>query len=90
MFMLEAKNQLHFSLNIITSLHIAGAKVAMTMANHPAKNTSNVKRVKSVRKRSRMVMRSKIRISDQDEVSLKMNEKDMFKHVACLIHYSTK
>ena len=51
----------------------------MTMANHPAKNTSNVKRVKSVRKRSRMVMRSKIRISDQDEVSLKMNEKDMFK-----------
>ena len=56
----------------------------MTMANHPAKNTSNVKRVKSVRKRSRMVQRSKIRISDQDEVSLKMNEKDMFKHVTCL------
>ena len=51
----------------------------MTMANHPAKNTSNVKRVKSVRKRSRMVMRSKIRISDQDEVSSKINEKDMFK-----------
>ena len=53
----------------------------MTMANHPAKNTSNVKRVKSVRKRSRMVMRSKIRISDQDEVSSKINEKDMFKYV---------
>ena len=72
---------MQLSLNIIDSSYIVGAKVAMTMANHPAKNTSNVKRVKSVRKRSRMVQRSKIRISDQDEVSLKMNEKDMFKHV---------
>ena len=40
----------------------------MTIATHPAKSLNNVKRVKSVRKRSRMVMRSKIRISDQDEV----------------------
>ena len=49
-------------------IFITGAKVAMTMANHPAKNANNVKRVKSLRKRSRIVMRSKIKISDQDEV----------------------
>ena len=58
-------------LNIVTT----GAKVAMTVANHPVKNTYNIKRVKSVRKRSRMVQRSRIRISDQDEVSPMSNDK---------------
>ena len=45
-----------------------GAKVAMAIATHPAKNAGKKKNVISVRKRSRMVMRSRIRISDQDEV----------------------
>ena len=45
-----------------------GAKVALTIATHPAKHNSSVRRVKSVRKRSKMVTRSRIRISDQDEV----------------------
>ena len=45
-----------------------GAKVALTIATHPAKHNGSVRRVKSVRKRSKMVTRSRIRISDQDEV----------------------
>ena len=45
-----------------------GAKVALTIATYPAKHNSSVRRVKSVRKRSKMVTRSRIRISDQDEV----------------------